>query len=113
MSQHEARHAISQCRLADALWTADQPGMRNAPAAIGVEQRRLGLAMPEQFRGFARMRYCNLLFDLARAHADGAGLEMAKRWSRSAVQTCAATASGSAVASISTQRCGSSAATCL
>ena len=36
MGEHEARHAIGQRRLADALRAADQPGMRNAPAAIGI-----------------------------------------------------------------------------
>ena len=45
--EHEARHAVGQCRLANALRAADQPGMRDSPAAIGVQQGRLGLAMPE------------------------------------------------------------------
>jgi hypothetical protein len=35
MGQHEARHAIGQRRLADALRAADQPGVRDLPAAIG------------------------------------------------------------------------------
>ena len=48
MSEHEARHAIGQRCLADPLWPADQPGMRNAPAAIGRQQRGLGLTMAEQ-----------------------------------------------------------------
>ena len=38
IGQHEARHAIGQRRLADALLAADQPGVRNAAAAIGVKQ---------------------------------------------------------------------------
>ena len=43
----EPRHAIGQRRLADALRAADQPGVRDSPAAIGGKQRRLRLAMPE------------------------------------------------------------------
>ena len=43
MGEHEARHAIGERRLADAALAADQPGMRHAAAAIGVEQRLLGL----------------------------------------------------------------------
>ena len=74
MREHEARHAIGQRRLADALRAADQPGMRNAPAAIGIEQRRLGLAMAEQIGRFARMPDRRFLLGLARAHAVSAGL---------------------------------------
>src|SRR5207248_11155823 len=113
MSEHEARHAIGQCRLADTLRAADQPGMRNAPATISIEQGRLALAMPEEIGGLARMLDRNFLFDLAGAHADGVGLVVAKTSSRNAVHTRAATVSGSALASISTQRRGSSAAICL
>ena len=40
MGKHEPRHPVGQRRLADALRAADQPGVRNAPAAIGVQQRR-------------------------------------------------------------------------
>ena len=54
MRQHEARHPIGQRRLADAALAADQPGMRHAPAAIGVEQRLLGLGMAEQVAASAR-----------------------------------------------------------
>ena len=56
MRQHEPRHAIGQRRLADAGLAADQPGVRDAAAAIGVEQRLLGLGMAEQRGGLARMR---------------------------------------------------------
>ena len=69
MRQHEARHAVGQCRLADTLGPADQPGMRNAPAAIGIEQGGLRLAMPEQLGGLARMADRTLFVCLARAHA--------------------------------------------
>ena len=114
MREHEPRHPIGQRRLADALRAADQPGMRNTPAAIGVQQRRLGLAMPEQRGGLARMRDGDLRFDLTGAHAELAALPAAavKKRSRKAAHTLAATVSASALASISTQRCGSAAAIC-
>ena len=54
MGEHEARHAIGERRLADAARAADQPGMRHAAAAIGIEQRLLGLGMAEQRRCVAR-----------------------------------------------------------
>ena len=108
MGQHETRHAVGQRRLADALRAADQPGMRNPPAAIGGEQCRLRLAMPEQLAGLARMSDGNLFCGLAGTHADDVAI--ANRWSRKAVHTCAATTSGLGVASISTQRSGFSAA---
>ena len=112
IGEHEAGHAIGQRRLADALRTADQPGMRNAPAAIGIEQCRLGLAVAEQLGRFAGMPDRHFLLGLACAHTVPAGLGTANTRSRSAVQTRAATVSASALASISTQRCGSSAAIC-
>src|SRR5712672_4252987 len=107
MREHESRHPIGQRSFADALRAADQPGMRNAPAAIGIEQRCLRRAMPEQFGGLARVPDRDRIFGLARAHADVA---VANRRSRSAVHTWAATASGLALASISMQRLGSSVA---
>src|SRR4051794_11475643 len=108
MREHESRHPISQRCLADALRAADQPGMRNAPAAIAIEQRCLRRAMPEQFAGLARAPDRDLIFGLARAHAAVADVAVANRRARSAVHTWAATASGLALASISTQRLGSS-----
>src|SRR5947208_1641827 len=87
-------------------------GVRNAPAAIGIQQRRLGLAVAEQIGRFAGMTGRRFLPGLARAHAVSAGLGTVNTCSRSAVQTRAATVSASALASISTQRCGSSAAIC-
>ena len=115
MGEHEARHAIGQRRLADALRTADQPGMRNASAAVGSQQRGLSLAMPEQSGGFARMWDNNLrlgAFDLASAHEVAATLPalLVKKRSRSVIQILVATALGSGVASISTQRSGLAAA---
>ena len=46
MGEDETRHAIGERRLADAGGAADQPGMREAPAAIGFEQRLLRLPWP-------------------------------------------------------------------
>ena len=114
MREHEPRHPIGQRRLADALRAADQPGMRNPPAAIGVQQRQFGLAMPEQRHGFARMRDGSGCLSLAGAHARLATFETSnsRKRSRTAVQTLAATAPAAALASISTQRCGSAAAIC-
>src|ERR1700675_4485809 len=112
MGEHEARHPIGQRRLADAGRAPDQPGMRNAPAAIGIQQGGLGLAMPEQRSGFARMGDRDLRLDLTGAHAGLATLLVlvAKKRSRNAAQILPATTAGSAVASINTQRCGSWAA---
>src|SRR5579883_3620973 len=109
MGEHEPRHTIGERRLADALRAAEQPGMRNASAAIGVEQRRFRLAMAEQRGGFARMRDRRLGFGLARAHAGLGALlvTLTKKRSRKAVQTLPATVSTSASASITMQRSGS------
>src|SRR5665647_41771 len=114
MREHEPRHPVGQRRLADAGRPPDQPGMRNPPAAIGIQQSQLGIAMPEQRGGLARMNRRYLGFDLAGAHAELATLPAlaAKKRSRKAAHMLAATTLGSAVASISTQRCGSLAAIC-
>ena len=48
MREHEARHAIGERRLADAGRAADQPGMRDAAAAIGSSRRLLGRLVAEQ-----------------------------------------------------------------
>src|SRR5690242_8012152 len=112
MAQYKSRHAVSQGRLADALCAADQPGMRNPAALVGIEQRGLFLPMPKQHGRLARMGSGNLRLDLTWAHAVVARLwaGAAKKRSRSAVQTLAATAAASPLASIRTQRCGSVAA---
>ena len=112
MAQHKSRHAIGQCRLADALRAADQPGVRNPAALVGIEQRGLFLPVPKQHGRFARMGRGNLGLGLTWAHAVVARLSAgaAKKRSRSAVQTLAATALASPLASIRTQRCGSVAA---
>ncbi len=110
MGEHEARHAIGQRCLADPLRPADQPGMWNAPAAIGRKQRGLGLTMAEQPGCLARMRNGGFALGLTRAHAEMTDAGVGSRRSRNAVQTRPATVSGSELASISTQRAGSSAA---
>ena len=56
MREHEARHAISERRLADALRARDQKRMRHAAGAIGGKQCRFGVGMAEQRRRGARMR---------------------------------------------------------
>jgi hypothetical protein len=56
MCKHKPSHAKGKRCLADPRFAADQPGVRNAPAPIGIEQRLLGLGMTEQRRGFAWMR---------------------------------------------------------
>src|SRR5258708_6680661 len=114
MREHEPRHPVCQRRLADACRTPDQPGMRNPPATVGIEQCRLGVAMPGQYAGFARMNGCKLRFELAGVHAEVATLPASavKKRSRNAAHTFAATVLASAFASINTHRCGSAAAIC-
>src|SRR5476649_2783865 len=99
MREHEPRHSIGQRRLADPLRAPDQPGMRNTTAAVGIQQRRLGFAMPEQRSGFARMAGRDLRFDLTGAHAVLATLPtpVVKKRSRKAAQTLAATVVESAL----------------
>src|SRR3984893_6024026 len=114
MGEHEPRPSIGQRCLADAPRAPDQPGMGNTPAAVGVQQCRLGFAVPEQCRGFARMNGGVPRFDLTGAHAELATLPgpVAKKRSRNAAHMLAATVLASAFASISTHRCGSAAAIC-
>ena len=112
MREHEPRHSVGQRRLADALRAPDQPGMRNTPAAIGLQQCRLGFAMPEKCGRLARMGDGDPRFDLTGAHAELATLPApaVKKRSRKAAHTLAATVLASVLASINTHRCGSSAA---
>src|SRR5262249_31489928 len=53
MRQDEACETVCERCLADARWAADQPGMGNAAAFVGIKQRALGLRVTEQGRGFA------------------------------------------------------------
>src|SRR5579864_2076050 len=113
MGENETGHAVGKRGLADSLRAADQPGMRNASAAIGIEQCRLGIAMTKQVGGLPRVRNRHLHLGLA-AHAGAAVLPVlvVKKRSRKADQIFIATFAGSSVASISTQRSGSSFAIC-
>ena len=113
IGEHELRHAVGQRRLADALRAADQPGMRNLAALVGTQQRRLCRRMAVEPRGLARRRHHGVALGLARAHARTVWLaSLLSRRSCTTAQIRAATVSASALASISTQRCGSSVASC-
>ena len=111
--KHEARHAIGQRCLADTDLAADQPGVRNTAAAIGIEQRLFGLGMAEQLARGTRMR------DLPVIGASRAQTASSSNWIGAVAgssffsttrQICSATSSFGVVASISTQRSGSLAA---
>ena len=112
VGEHETRHSVGERRLTYALRAADQPGVWNSPASIGVEQGYFRVTMTEQGGGFAGMRNQVLRFGLPRAHAGLATLPalLTRSRSPSAAQMFAATASGSPLASISRHRSGSAAA---
>src|SRR5215475_4780974 len=61
MREHEARHAVGERRFADAGRAADQPRMRDAAAAVGLEERTLGRGMAEPGSRVARMRRLGLV----------------------------------------------------
>src|SRR5262245_51637237 len=48
MREYKACHTIGQRRLADARWSADQPGMRKASAFVRLKQGLLGVAMAKK-----------------------------------------------------------------
>ena len=103
MGEHEARHAIGERRLADAGRTADQPGMRHAPAAIGVEQRALGLGVAEQAGVVARVRNLDRrrrLAALTSRALDSIGAVAGSSRAFTTSQTISATSERGAVASI-------------
>ncbi len=107
MREHEAREAVGQRRFADALGTADQPGVVHAPRSIRVEQRRLGVAASKP-RGLFLGRgppldpvETDLVVSLGRRHQ--AALSM--RRAATACQTSWAVASSDCAASMTTQRC--------
>src|SRR6516165_11720878 len=112
MGKDKARHSVGERRLADALRAPDQPGVRNAPASICVQQGCFLIAMTEQDGRLTRMRNGDLRFNLTRAHAELATLpkSFARKRSCNADQMFAATMSDSALASIKRHRCGSAAA---
>src|SRR5262249_27729428 len=97
-------------RLADSLRSADQPRMRDAPAAISGQQRGLRVAMAEQPAGLARMRNGGFALGLTRAHAGLTDACCGRVRARSTFQMRAAAVPGSALASISAQRAVSSVA---
>ena len=121
MGEDKACHPIGKRRLADAGSAADQPGMRQAPAAIGREQRLLRLGVTVEHGGFARVRRCGIPVrpaagprvnvGLVDAHvamlsnAIGAVAGSSRSWTT--FQMRSATAGRGSVASINTQRCGS------
>ena len=121
MGQHEARHAVSQRRLADALRSGDQKRMRHAAGTISGQQAGLGVLLAEQHGGRARRRrFVDLvLVGRARAHDAPTSLRRRSPWTGkvsgssrvpTAFQIFRATASLGALASITTQRAGSAAA---
>ncbi len=106
MREHEARHAIRKRRLADAARAADQPRMRHASAAIGVEKRLLGFRLAVERNGFARMRDVALLaHDATSCTISGASPGLSRVFT--ADQTNSLTVAASAPALITTQRFGS------
>jgi len=111
MREHETRHAIGQRRLADAGRSADQPGMRHAPAAVGVQHLLLGVGVAMEREDVARVRRFNrLAVARARAH-DAACAKLCRALPGSSlcctiVQISSATRSFERTASISTQRSG-------
>src|SRR5262245_2568819 len=111
MRQNEACHAIGQGRLADAGRAAQDPGVRHAAGAIGVEQRLLGLAVAEECGGLARMERRVALLVFAAAHDRALSMITGADagWSRRLTSAQMASLTGSALtrASMSTQRSGS------
>ena len=106
MGEHEARHAIGKRRLADAGGAADQPGMGQPTAAIGLEQDALGLAVAVENAGLARQR--RAAFGSVVAHdaapASSTGAVAGSSRSFTVFQMRSATAGLGSVASITTQR---------
>ena len=54
MREHETRQPICKRGLADAGRPADQPGVCNPAAFVGIEERAFGIFMAEQHGRFAR-----------------------------------------------------------
>ena len=70
MCQHEAGQPESKRRLANSGRPADQPGMWNPAAFVGIEQRALGVAMAKQC--------CRLARQLARSRSSLSSLVTAR-----------------------------------
>ncbi len=113
MREHEPRHAVGERRLADAGRTADQKCMGHAAAAIGREQACFRLGMAKQKLGRARM--ARLVVVLVAAHeATSSNIKGAVAGSRrrlTVFQIRLLTLCFSPLASMTTQRSGSCAAT--
>ena len=121
MRQHEARHAVSQRRLADALRSGDQKRMRHAAGTISGEQASLGVLLTKQHGGRPRRRrFVDLVFvGRARAHDAPTSLRRRSPWTGkvmglsrapTAFQIFRATTSFGSPATMTTQRPGSAAA---
>ncbi len=113
MREHEARRAVGERRLADALAADDEEGVRHAPAAVGGEENVFCAGMTEQRGRRARMRRFGALArlrthdaTLARAARAVAGLS----FESTASHTRLATSSLAALALMMTQRSGDSSA---
>ena len=114
MREHETRHAIGQRRLADTGRSTDQPGVWHAGAAIGIQQRLVGLLMAEPVRRLARMRYREVVAILTHEATSSRVTGAVAGSSRLATvsQMRAAVAAGVSRPSITTQRSGSASARC-
>ncbi len=121
MRKRKARHAVSQGGFADALGARQQERMRHAAGTISRQQRRLRQAMAEQRRRKARMRDFagTVLVVGARAHEAPTSLRRAgmltgkvngSSLAPTTLQILRATISFGALASMTTQRSGCSAA---
>src|SRR6185312_808566 len=109
MSEHEAREAERERRLADSGRAADQPGMGDAAALVGVEQRGFRGLVPEQRDGLARRLDVAVVLAHGAAACTSAGGAGRKR-SSTAFQMRSATISRGARPSTTTMRSGSCAA---
>ena len=113
MREHETRHSISECCLADALLADEHEGMGHAAAAVGGKERGFSAAVTEELAGHSRRR-CFVGVGVVRAHevapAKRTGAVTGRSRALTACQTCLATVIFGALASIMTQRCGSPAA---
>src|SRR5262245_65965642 len=97
MRQYKARHSISQCRLADARWPADQPSMGNASTFIRIEERAFldayksgRVAHAWLIGGPPGIGKATLAYRMARlvlAHPDAYGTEVQARTSHALART--------------------------
>src|SRR5262249_21032835 len=114
--EDEAGHAIGERRLADAGRPPDQPGVGEARAPIGGEQRALRFGVAVEDGGLARGRRFDAVgFVVGLAHdaAPAGRLDPRAKWRRSVTVFQRRSAAGGfgSGASIATQRAGSAATT--